>query len=171
MLSSSGPYNTFVAKWSPGSGSFVWVQQGITPSSGYSAASAVAVQGTSIYVAGYFEGAALTFGSVSLANAGTQYRDMYVLKLSDMGATANVRWGWRAGGSGPDEALAGGGDAGVLLPLPAVVFMPVILAGGTIGKTNVATDTLSAGYGRARDEKLVLLRGAKLLHCVKTNVS
>ncbi|MGI4734622.1 MAG: T9SS type A sorting domain-containing protein [Janthinobacterium lividum] len=73
-------------------------------------ASAVAVQGNSVYVGGFFEGPA-TFGSTTATSQGTgtlRRGDAYVAKLLDSGPTAQVQWALTAGGTSSDivNALA-----------------------------------------------------------------
>lgn len=82
----------YVAKL-PDAGSFVWAIGGSTPE--FVEARALAVSGSSVYLAGNFNGPALVLGSTILASTGNQ--DTYVTKLTDAGSTASLAWAQRAG--------------------------------------------------------------------------
>ena len=60
-------------------------------------ATALAVRGTNVYVAGYFSNIA-TFGSIGLT--GTTVVDLFLAKLTDAGASAAFSWVQQASGSG-----------------------------------------------------------------------
>ena len=97
-LTSNGGYDAFVAKWSPVTGTFVWALNmgGIY----VDGATAVAVSGTSVYVAGNFQGTG-TFGGNSLTSAGGY--NGFVTKLTDLGASASFGWTQQVVGSGNDQ--------------------------------------------------------------------
>ncbi|WP_046247041.1 T9SS type A sorting domain-containing protein [Hymenobacter terrenus] len=101
-LTSVGSTDIFVAKWSPATGSFVWAQR--AGGSGPDVATALAINGANVYVAGQFESGTATFGSEVLTNAGS--RDAFVTKLSDAGNSADFVWAQRAGGANSDVASA-----------------------------------------------------------------
>ena len=89
-----------------------WVQTGLT-SSNYSAAmapaaTALAVSGSSVYVAGQFSGPTLKIGSTTLANAGgsNATNDAFVAKLTDTGLASSWQWARRAGGTANDQATS-----------------------------------------------------------------
>lgn len=98
-LISVGQNDIFVAKWNPTSNSFIWAQQAGGPGNDY--ATAVAVNGTNVYVTGYFFSAAATFGATTLANPATT-EDVFVVKLVDTGSTSQFSWAKRIGGTGSD---------------------------------------------------------------------
>ena len=104
-LTSLGVYDIFVAKFSPVSNQFVWAQRAGGTDSDY--ATALAVSGTNVYVAGYFGSSTAGFGATSLTNAGSigSY-DMFVAKLTDAGSTGSFTWAQRAGGTGGAAAAA-----------------------------------------------------------------
>jgi hypothetical protein len=83
------------------SSSFVWAQGLGGP--GIDNATALAVAGTNVYVAGTFERNA-SFGSASLSSAGMG--DAFVAKLSDAGTSATFAWAQSAGGPHSDYAKA-----------------------------------------------------------------
>jgi len=103
-LTSQGFSDVFVAKWSAATGSFVWAQRagGATEDE----AVAIAVQGTSVYVAGNFQSATAYFGPMALTNALPDNfgSDVFVTKLTDEGTTSSFTWAESAGGSGSDVA-------------------------------------------------------------------
>jgi hypothetical protein len=83
--------------------SFTWVQQ--ATSADFSIfTNAVAVNGSNIYVAGFFYGASVLFGSTTLSNAGD--REAFVVKLIDAGASGSFTWAHQAGGINGDGAYA-----------------------------------------------------------------
>ena len=93
--SGPGGSDAFVAKFSPVSNQFVWAQRiGGT-------VSGLAVNGTSVYMAGYFTNSTADFGTIILANsnANTGYANMFVAKLTDAGSTGSFVWAQRAGGT------------------------------------------------------------------------
>ncbi|GAB3850188.1 hypothetical protein GCM10028822_15240 [Hymenobacter terrigena] len=101
-LTSLGNTDVFVAKFNPAINQFVWAQRAGSP--GYEGATALAVSGTSVYVAGYFNSPTADFGATTLTSTGTV--DMFVAKLTDAGSTSSFAWAQRAGGSGRDYATA-----------------------------------------------------------------
>ncbi|MDO7844954.1 T9SS type A sorting domain-containing protein [Hymenobacter sp. M29] len=71
----------------------------------------LALNGTSVYISGYFTGLAETFGATTLASAGSY--DVFVAKLTDAGTSAAFGWALRAGGTGDDLSyglVANGSD-------------------------------------------------------------
>jgi hypothetical protein len=105
-LTSVGPYDMFVAKWSPITRTFVWAKQTTNASpGGYAAARALAVYGGSVYVAGSFSGTAAFFDGLTLSNTGIgNYEDLFVAKLTDAGPTASFAWVQSVGGTRTEVA-------------------------------------------------------------------
>ena len=68
------------------------------------AAAALAVNGSSVYLAGDFSGNLNAGGNTLLTSSGG--RDVYLLKLTDSGTAAALAWAKKAGGTGPDAATA-----------------------------------------------------------------
>ncbi|MBF9221689.1 T9SS type A sorting domain-containing protein [Hymenobacter ruricola] len=95
--------DAFVAKLTDAgsSASFAWAQRGSTGLT-YGFIYGVAVRGGSVYLTGYFTGTA-SFGPVGLASAGSG--DVFVVKLTDAGATSSFTWGLAAGGISNDYAF------------------------------------------------------------------
>ncbi|GAB3725752.1 hypothetical protein GCM10027594_07280 [Hymenobacter agri] len=104
-LTSRAAEDIFVTKFNPATNQFVWAQR--AGGRGFDAATAMVVQGNSVYVAGYFGplngGAPATadFGATNLNSAGGD--DLFVTKLTDTGSFV---WAQRAGGTHFDEANA-----------------------------------------------------------------
>jgi acyl CoA:acetate/3-ketoacid CoA transferase alpha subunit len=102
-------YDLFVAKLTDtgATGSFAWAQRaGGTDSD---LAWALAVSGTSVYVAGNFISSTAYFGAATLTNSGNAgTTDAFVAKLIDAGSTGSFVWAQRAGGTDYDivKALA-----------------------------------------------------------------
>ncbi|MGI4884725.1 MAG: T9SS type A sorting domain-containing protein [Janthinobacterium lividum] len=94
-------FDVFVAKWSSATQNFAWAKKAGGP--GYDYAYALAVNGTSVYVAGSFQDVAV-FGGTSLTSAGAD--DLYVTKLVDADSTADFVWTQRGGGNTNDKAQA-----------------------------------------------------------------
>ena len=101
-LVSAGGEDIFVAKWNPASQSYAWAQR--AGGAGYDYVSALAVSGNSVYVTGYYQSSAATFGSTTLPSVG--YYDMYVAKLADAGSTATFTWAKGAATTEFEEANA-----------------------------------------------------------------
>jgi hypothetical protein len=101
-------HNVFVAKLTDAgsTSSFMWVQQ--VGSTGRDYAAALAVSGTSVYVAGFFGSPTASFGTTILTNADADrgYFDAFVAKLTDAGSTGSFVWAQQAGGTGRDYATA-----------------------------------------------------------------
>lgn len=98
---------------------FVWAQGAGT--TGFDAAQALAVNGSSVYVAGSLAGPSARFGSTTLTSLGGS--DVFVARLLDAGPTASFAWARNAGGTRTDIAygLAISGTSlyvgGVMQPL------------------------------------------------------
>lgn len=87
VLTSAGGQDLFVAKWSTSSRSFVWAQRAGGAQEDF--AVALAVSGTSVYIAGSFMGTAI-FGPGTFTSVGTA--DAFVAKLTDAGSTGSFIW-------------------------------------------------------------------------------
>ena len=103
-LTCAGAKDLFVAKLTDagGTGSFGWAQRAGGPQD--EEARALAVSGTSVYVAGDFDSPKASFGVTTLSKAGGS--DAFVAKLIDAGTTARFAWAQRAGGTDNDQARA-----------------------------------------------------------------
>jgi hypothetical protein len=95
--------DVFVAKVTDAgsSGSFTWVQQG---KGNFNSATAVAVQGTNVYLVGAFVSTA-TFGSYTLHAAVSTAYELFVAKLTDAGSSASFGWVQQAGGLASTEGV------------------------------------------------------------------
>ncbi|MBF9222812.1 T9SS type A sorting domain-containing protein [Hymenobacter ruricola] len=102
VVESTGGQDVFVAKWNPTTAAWVWVRT--AGGARDDRASALAVSGGNVYVAGSFGATGASFGSTTLSSAGGL--DMFVAKLSDAGTTATWGWAVRGGGSDDDERAA-----------------------------------------------------------------
>ena len=102
----------FIAKLTDAgnTGSFSWARQ--AGGDRFDLAPAIAVSGSSVYIAGYYDSATISFGSnITLSNyyslapgSTTPSDDIFVAKLSDAGSTGTFDWATRAGGIGNEEA-------------------------------------------------------------------
>jgi hypothetical protein len=140
VLVSAGDNDGFVAKYTPATNAFVWAQR--FGGSGADACTALAVAGSSVYIAARFQGTA-SLGSLSLTTTGNT--DVAVLKLTDQGSSATPVWALRGGSPNDDDsqALAVNGTS--------------VYLGGTIGNTasfGTLTAT-SAGFNDGFVAKLV----------------
>lgn len=104
--------DTFVAKFVDAgpTASVAWAQRAGGP--GYEGASALAVSGPNVYVAGSFRSPTISFGAATLTNAnpgpgsGAALADGFVAKLTDAGTASSFAWAQRAGGTDSDEITA-----------------------------------------------------------------
>ncbi|MDB5269482.1 MAG: hypothetical protein JWP58_2522 [Hymenobacter sp.] len=133
-LALAGGSTMFVAKLTDAgsSSTFSWVQ----PAGGGDAednATALALNGNNLYVAGYFYNGA-TFGSIALTSTSScrpcRYRDMFVAKLVDGGTTPSFGWAERT----PGEATALDVDGSNVYV--AGVFNGTTTFGGTVLTSN-----------------------------------
>jgi hypothetical protein len=108
----SAGINPFVAKLTDGgaTSSYAWAL--VPGGPGATMLSAVAVQGSSVYVGGQLQGTR-TFGTTTLVTSNPSNADALVAKLTDAGTTANWAWAQRAGGTSLERvsALAASGSA------------------------------------------------------------
>jgi hypothetical protein len=84
------------------SASFTWVQQ--AGGNWTDEATALAVSGTSVYVAGHYISNTADFGSITLTNASSGLNNLFVAKLTDAGPSASFIWAQQAGGPAHDYA-------------------------------------------------------------------
>ncbi len=104
-LTNGGVASGFVAKLTDAgsTGSFTWAQ-GVA-GTGFSLTNAVAVQGTSIYVGGFFQGTE-GFGATTLTNMASSGSNAFIAKLTDSGSTGSFTWAQAAGGPASMRATA-----------------------------------------------------------------
>ncbi|MFD2721717.1 hypothetical protein ACFST9_23580 [Hymenobacter monticola] len=135
-LTSVGGSDVFVTKFNAASNQFVWAQR--AGGMGQDFVSAMAVSGTSVYVAGSYDGAVSGFGATTLTNAGSiGTNDIFVAKLTDTGSFV---WAQRAGGTDNDyaQALAVSGASVYVageFTSPTAGFGPTVLS--TAGSADV----------------------------------
>ncbi|GAC1375847.1 MAG: hypothetical protein NVSMB30_20510 [Hymenobacter sp.] len=126
----NGFADVFVAKLTDAgsASSFTWTQRAGGVNSDVSFA--LAVSGTSVYAAGYFQGTA-AFGTTTLTSAGAP--DVFVTRLTDGGSSGSFNWAHSAGGPDNDvaTALAVSGSTVYVAgyATPPVSFGPLGLAG------------------------------------------
>ena len=104
VLLNKGGLDVFVAKLTDAgtSGRFVWaVSAGGTDGD---VANTIAINGSSIYVAGLFRSTTAVFGTTVMKSSGKF--DVFVAKLTDVGTSGRFEWAQRAGGRGGSEATA-----------------------------------------------------------------
>ena len=108
QLTSAGSTDVFVAKWDPGTRTFVWAQR--AGGNAADEATGVAVQGANVYVTGNFSSPTAAFGPATLPNANTAATgptaDAFLTKLVDAGSTGSFGWTQRFGG-GHEELSTG----------------------------------------------------------------
>ena len=94
---------SILAKWTPASNTFAWVQP--APGSYPNGANfgALATSGTNLYVAGSFAGT-VALGTTTLVTALTGDSDLLLAKLLDNGSSMAYAWARQAGGGYPDYA-------------------------------------------------------------------
>jgi hypothetical protein len=100
-LGSRGSSDIFVGKWSPATSTFLWVQQ--AGGTQEDRVTAMAVNGTSVYISGTFSGS-INFATSSLTSVGPS--DVFVAKLTDNGPGTLFTWSQRAGGATDGDVSA-----------------------------------------------------------------
>jgi hypothetical protein len=95
-LTSAGGSDVFVAKYSPATASFVWVQQLGGPY--LDDCNGLAVVGANLYLTGVLSQGG-TFGGATLTE-NTADGSLYVARLTDAGSSASFTWASRPGGAG-----------------------------------------------------------------------
>jgi hypothetical protein len=103
-LTSAGDRDAFIAKYvdEGGTAAGAWAASG--GGSGYDMATAVASDGTSVYLAGYYGASGATFAGQALNSAG--FYDLFVAKYTDQGSTGANGWAVGAGGTSTDYAYS-----------------------------------------------------------------
>ncbi|GAA4495574.1 hypothetical protein GCM10023172_07490 [Hymenobacter ginsengisoli] len=105
---SDGQRDVFVAKWSSSAQQFLWVQQAGGP--GADVATAIAVSGTTVYIAGWFTSRQVRVGPQVLRNADSTSlagtRDVFVASLTEASAAGTFTGAQRAGGLADDYATS-----------------------------------------------------------------
>jgi len=122
---SVGVRDLFIAKWSPATQGFVWVQQSAASDS--QGADILVSSGSSVYLAGSFYGTA-SIGGTTLVSAGGS--DAFVAKLTDAGSSASFAWAQRMGGAGYDSAN------GLAVSSTAVYVSGTVTGTATFGSTS-----------------------------------
>jgi hypothetical protein len=130
--------DAFVAKLTDAgaTASYAWAYGAGSSASDH--AYALAVQGSSVYIAGDFEGTA-TFGNLTLASTGSS--DAFVARLTDAGSNASFGWAQNAGGAGADIGQT-------ITPIATTLYVGGFLDGVvTIGSQTVGmTGVRSTGF-------------------------
>jgi len=105
---SSNTANTFVAKLTDAgtSASFTWATRLSYDPQIACSLDALGVSGGSVYAAGSFSGTTLAVGGITITNANSPGvgADIYLAKLTDIGASGSVTWAKQAGGLRADQA-------------------------------------------------------------------
>jgi len=94
-LTNAGGEDVFIAKYDP-NGNVLWAKSAEGNDDDYDSGIATDIAGN-VYITGYFEGSTLTFGNITLTNAGGA--DIFIAKYDPNG---NVLWAKSAGGNSYD---------------------------------------------------------------------
>ncbi|UOQ75112.1 hypothetical protein [Hymenobacter cellulosilyticus] len=133
---SSYGQNGFVAKWSPVTQSFLWVQQ-VGKSGEGAKVTTIAVNEDRVYIVGQFESMTLQVGTTTLTNARGEYADLFFAKITDAGSSSSIVWAQRAGG--PDSEL----PLGI-----AVQGFNIYVTGAFLGQSGMYGSTSLSSAGR-----------------------
>ncbi|MFA5781679.1 MAG: SBBP repeat-containing protein [Bacteroidales bacterium] len=131
-LTNAGNYDVFIAKYDP-SGNVLWAQRagGSGDDWGYSITTDSL---GNVYLTGMFKSSTITFGSTTLTNAGSNTRDIFIVKYDPSG---NVLWAQNAGGSNDDSGNSISADSLGNVYLTGNFKSSVI----TFGSTTLTNDT------------------------------
>ena len=104
----SNAVSLFVARLTDSgpAGTFAWATAATGPSTSFVRPTALAVTGSNVYVAGFFQGAPVSFGSTRLAtnDPNPNKPDVFVARLTDTGTAGAFAWARSAGAVGSYEA-------------------------------------------------------------------
>lgn len=125
--------DSYVAKYSPSTGTFLWALRAGSNATSNVFASAIAVSGASVYVSGGINGSGTVFGSAPV-NTGVS-SNTYVVKLIDAGNSSTFGWMQR---------ITGGGTSTLDM---ATTGTSVYLMGGIQGSATFGGTTLTAVPG------------------------
>ncbi|MGY3088170.1 hypothetical protein ACVWYF_001203 [Hymenobacter sp. UYAg731] len=145
-------FDVFVAKWNSSTNGFAWAQQ-IGTATDDEEASAVAVNGTSVYVTGYFAGTTLAVGTTTLTTTNPQSGNRsngFVVKLTDAGTTATFSWAKGIGGTVGNEAVAAVVATGTSVYITGYFISPTLTL-GSITLTNAGAFTADIFIGKLTD--------------------
>lgn len=92
-LTSTGGSSVVIAKLNPATRNYLWAQQISSSSPSANSLYGLVANGSSIYLAGWYEGTSVTLGPTTLTNTSTDNRtNGYVTKLTDAGSSASFTW-------------------------------------------------------------------------------
>lgn len=153
VLTTAGNRDVFVTKLadSGSAGTFAWAQAAGGASDDLGPA--LAVVGSSLYVAGTFTNSA-SFGSTTLTSVGKT--DIFVSRLVDAGSNATFAWTQQAGGSGNDSSY----DMALSGTMPVVV-------GSFNATANFGTQAITSAALYSENAYLALLGSSVLATSVK----
>lgn len=139
LTNATGTNKVFVAKFADAgtNAAFDWAIQNAATNSDN--VSAIAVQGSAIYLHGTFGGASTTFGSTTLTSLGGT--DVYVAKLTDLGSAATWTWALSAG-TGDFEYSGGLAVYGPNVYIVGTFANPNTMRFGAASLTNTANMNL-----------------------------
>lgn len=126
-LTNAGSNDIFVAKLTDAgsTGNFGWTKQ--VGGTDFEYTQSIAVNGSSLYVAGFYLSPTVSFGTTTLTNQGAAgTTDAFVTKLTDLGNTGNFGWAQQSSGVG------GSGEAARAIALSGTT---VYVAGAFDGAT------------------------------------
>ncbi len=149
-LTNAGSGDVFVAKLTDAGSTSTWTWAQAVGGMDGEAATAVAVSGGSVYVAGHFLSATLPFGATTLINATTGRADVFVAKLTDAGSTSTWTWAQAVGGTSVDQATTvavSGGNVYVagFFQSPTISFGSTTLANAATGRDVFVAKLTDAG--------------------------
>ena len=155
-LATSGFGDAFVTKLTDTgtSSNYNWALGAGGP--GFEGPTAVAVNGTNVYVTGSFSGATSTFGATTLTNAGAPLgqnnSDFFVTKVSDAGSSGSFTWAQSAGGVGSDNP-AGMAVQGANVYVGGLVTPPASFGSQTV--TSPSTTYLVGVFASITDNQVL----------------
>jgi hypothetical protein len=131
-LPCEGMQDAFIAKWSPATGQFVWVKRMGGNDGDF--ATALAVNGNSVYVTGVSNSSVTYFGNLSVQTLTRGGSGTFIAKLTDLGSTSDFVWA--------HGFQTNGGSINTL----AVVGNSLYLAGSFINQLAMDANSLLRDY-------------------------
>jgi hypothetical protein len=154
----SSTTDAFVAKVTDAGSTGAWTWALAGGGTNTDQANAVAVNGSSVYITGYFvntnaNGNLVSFGSALNGLAAAGSTDAFVAKVTDLGSSGSWTWALAGGGAGFDQALGVAVDGSKVYTTGSLGGLPASFSSTTLS----SPVSLSAGFAAALNDVPAIL--------------